>query len=252
MKPVNFDELLGLGEYEALRDRLKARVIGEKKRRRVRLGDRASCLFENHDTVLWQIQEMLRTERITKKSAVMHEIETYNELIGGPHELSATLMIEIEDKDVREEFLARARGLEAHVHLDVDGERVPAVWDKAREHPQHLSAVMYLKFPLGEARAAKLAQTKVVLAVDHPAYTARAELPQAVLESLAEDCRNSRGRSSVHPERCRTATICARSRSGGTRSKRSSRACGTSSTCATSPSSRRRASRARATCLGSR
>jgi hypothetical protein len=187
MKPVDFGEILGLGEYEALRERFKARIIEEKKRRRVRLGDRANCLFENHDTVLWQIQEMLRTERITKKSAVMHEIETYNELIAGPHELSATLMIEIEDKDARENFLAKARGMEAHVHLVVDGERVPAVWDKEREHPEHLSAVMYLKFPLGEARATQLVRAKVALAVDHPAYTARAELPQAFLESLAED-----------------------------------------------------------------
>jgi hypothetical protein len=130
---------------------------------------------------------MLRTERITKKSAVMHEIETYNELIPGPHKLSGTLMIEIEDKEARETFLAAARGLEAHVHLTVDGERVPAVWDKAREHPEHLSAVMYLKFPLGEARAKKLAKAKVVLGVDHPSYTAHAELPPVVLESLAED-----------------------------------------------------------------
>src|SRR5215475_7417669 len=141
MKPVELGEILGLGEFEAVRDRFRARVIDEKKRRRVRLGDRASCVFENHDTVLWQIQEMLRTERITKKSAVMHEIETYNELIPGANELSATLMIEIEDKAARDDFLAKARRMEARVFLEVDGERVPAVWDKAREDPDHLSAV---------------------------------------------------------------------------------------------------------------
>jgi hypothetical protein len=187
MKPVLFGEILGLGEYEAVRERFRTRVIEEKKRRRVRLGDRASCVFENHDTVLWQIQEMLRTERITKKSAVMHEIETYNELIPAKDELSATLMIEIEDTATREDFLAKARGLEAHVHLLVDGERVPAVWDKAREHPEHLSAVMYLKFPLGAERAAKLARSTLALAVDHPVYTARVELPPVLRESLVED-----------------------------------------------------------------
>jgi hypothetical protein len=187
MKPVDFGEILGLGEYEARRECFRARVIDEKKLRRVRLGDHASCVFEDHGTVLWQIQEMLRTERITKKSAVMREIETYNELIPGANELSATLMIEIEDKDARDDFLATARGMEARVFLEVDGERVPAVWDKAREHPDHLSAVMYLKFPLGEARAVKLAKANVALAVDHPAYSARTELPHSVKDSLAED-----------------------------------------------------------------
>jgi hypothetical protein len=189
MKPVELGEIVGLGEYEALRGRFRARVIEEKLRRRVTLGDRASCVFENHDTVLWQIQEMLRTERITKKSSVMHEIETYNELIPDTDDLSATLMIEIEDPAARDAFLGAARGMEAHVHLVVDGERVAATWDKSREHPDHLSAVMYLKFPLGPARAAKVRAklAKLTLAVDHPAYTARAELPAALVASLAED-----------------------------------------------------------------
>jgi hypothetical protein len=189
MKPVDRSEILSLGEYESIRDRFRARVIEEKKGRRVKLGDRATCVFENHDTVLMQIQEMLRTERITRDAAVQHEIDTYNELIPPPGGLSATIMIEIDDPAARDAFLVAARGLEAHVALLCGGERVPATWDKAREHPDRLSAVLYLKFPLGEAARRAIAGRKdpVAVVVDHPAYAARAELPAAMVMSLAED-----------------------------------------------------------------
>jgi hypothetical protein len=189
MKPVERSEILGLGEYEAIRERFRARVIEEKRRRRGKLGDRASFVFENHDTVLLQIQEMLRTERITKGSAIDHEIETYNELIPGQDELSATIMIEIDDKDTREAFLKAALGMERHVYLGVDGERVAATWDPARMHDDHLSAVIYLKFPLGAARADRVRAkaAKVEIGVDHPAYTTKAELPEHVRRELADD-----------------------------------------------------------------
>ena len=110
-KPIERGEVLGLAEYEAVRPHFRARVIEEKKRRRVSLGPRASALFESRDTVLLQIQEMLRTERITRDSAVQHEIDTYNEFIPGDRELSCTVMIEIADKDEREKLLAEDRRL---------------------------------------------------------------------------------------------------------------------------------------------
>ncbi len=189
MKRVEFSEILGLGEYEAVRERFRGRIIEEKKQRRVRLGDRASCVFENHDTALYQVQEMLRTERITKRSAVEHEIATYNELVPGDDELSATIMIEIDDKAERETFLAEALGMEKHVHLLVAGARVAAAWDPARIHEDHLSAVLYLKFPLGKALAERVRSKDVpmTLAVDHPAYKAHADLGPAAVASLADD-----------------------------------------------------------------
>src|SRR5438477_13111247 len=97
MKPVERSEILGLAEYETIRDRFRARVIEEKRIRRVQLGAKATAVFENHDTVLMQVQEMLRTERITKESSIAHEIATYNELVPKDNELSATVMIEIAD-----------------------------------------------------------------------------------------------------------------------------------------------------------
>src|SRR3974390_3479199 len=105
MKRIERGEILGLAEYEQVRERFRARVVAEKKARRVQLGPVVSVLFENHDTVLLQIQEMLRTERITKPAAIQHEIDTYNELVPGPDELSCTLMIEIPEKAERDAFL---------------------------------------------------------------------------------------------------------------------------------------------------
>jgi hypothetical protein len=197
MKPIERGEVLGLAEYETIRDRFRARVIEEKKRRRVTLGDHASCVFENRDTVLLQIQEMLRTERITKEASILHEIATYNELIPGPHELSATIMIEIEDKQARERFLAEARGLEREFALVVAGHRCPGSHDPSREHPDRTTAVHYVKFPLSEAAEGALrdvleGKTKpdaveVDLVCSHPRYTASTRLPPHVVASVAED-----------------------------------------------------------------
>ena len=156
MKPIQRNEVLGIAEYEPIRERFRARVIEEKKRRRVALGPKASCVFENRDTVLLQIQEMLRTERITREAAVQHEIDTYNELVPQDDEVSITLMIEIPDTAERDDFLAKAAGLERHISLVVGGDRLPALWDKTRELEGRTSAVHYLKFKLTPRARASL------------------------------------------------------------------------------------------------
>jgi len=191
MKLVQRNEVMGLADYETIRDRFRARVIEEKRARRVLVGDKVSAVFENHDTVLLQIQEMLRTERITREAAIQHEIETYNAHIPGKDELFATVMIEIPDKDEREAFLVKGRGFERHVALVVDGERVPAKWEKTRELEDRASAVNYLRFCLSAKGAAHLREKKkdarVEMLVDHPVYAAKVALSPATLASLAED-----------------------------------------------------------------
>ena len=197
MKPVQRGEVLGLAEYETIRDRFRSRVIEEKKARRVALGPNASCLFENRDTVLMQIQEMLRTERITREAAIQHEIDTYNELIPKEHELSATILIEIEEKEQRETFLTEAKGLERSFALVVADARCPGKHDPAREHPLRTTAVHYVKFDLApEAEQAlrdvlekkrRPDELAVELTVEHPRYTARTRLAAALVASLAED-----------------------------------------------------------------
>ncbi len=191
MRPVDRSEILPIGEYEIVRDRFRARVIEEKRRRRLRVADRASVVFENHDTALLQIQEMLRTERITREGAILHEIETYNELVPGDNEVSATVMIEIDDKPEREDFLVRAKGLEDSVSLVIDGERCSGKTTPERVLADRASAVIYLKFALtSRAVSALRDKTKehaVEIRFDHAAFTAAAKVPRAVVVSLAED-----------------------------------------------------------------
>jgi hypothetical protein len=195
VKPIDRGEVLGLAEYEAIRERFRARVIAEKKVRRVLLGPKVSVVFENRDTVLMQIQEMLRTERITRADGVQHEIDTYNELIPGSGEVSCTLMVEIPDKEERDAFLVAAAGLESRVSLFAGSEKVPAR-ATAREGAtaDRTTAVHYLKFPLPRGlaetmRASAAGDTQLTLAVDHPAYSASAVLPGETVRSLGEDLR---------------------------------------------------------------
>ena len=195
MKPIERGEILGLAEYETVRERFRSRVIDEKKLRRVAVGPRASVVFENRDTVLLQIQEMLRTERITRPAAVQHELDTYNELLPGAEEVSCTLMIEIADKAERDAFLTAAAGLERHVWLVAGTQRVAARSIDRGADPGRTTAVHYLKFrlpvPLAEALRNAATGTATVthleLAIDHPAYQATAVLPAEAIVALGED-----------------------------------------------------------------
>lgn len=193
MKPIDREEILPLAEYERIREPFRARIIAEKKRRRIQIGPKATAVFENRDTVLLQIQEMLRTERITRPNAVQHEIDTYNDSVPGDDELSLTLMIEIVDKDEREAFLRDAVGFETHVWLVVDGERIRATSVDRSATPGRTTAVHYLKFKLPAAAATTLREAgsargaRVSVQVDHPVYTAIAPLPADAVSALSDD-----------------------------------------------------------------
>jgi hypothetical protein len=199
MKPIDRAEVLGLADYEIVRERFRGRVIGEKRLRRVQLGPRMSAVFENRDTVLLQIQEMLRTERITRPAAIEHEIETYNELIPGDDELSFTLLVEIPDKEEREAFLRAAVGLEGHVWLVAGDARLGArSMERHAEATDRTTAVHYMKIalphPVAEvlreaARASKV-KSGFALEIDHPAYVVRVELSPETLGQLADDLRS--------------------------------------------------------------
>jgi hypothetical protein len=197
MRKVERGELLPLAGYEQIRERFRARIVAEKKVRRVALGPHVTALFENHDTALLQIQEMLRTERITREGAILHEIETYNQLVPGDHELSATVMLEIDEKADRETFLFEAKGLDRAFALIVDGTRCRGQHDEARESPERTTAVHYLKFALAPAaeaslravltKAKKPADVTVELVVEHPRYSAKTTLSASLVQDLAED-----------------------------------------------------------------
>lgn len=189
MKPVARPELLDLGAYEQIRAHFRARVVAAKRLRRVSLGPNMTLLFENHDSVLFQIQEMLRTERITSERAILHELETYNELIPNEGELSATVFIEYPDRDERERMLVALAGVENKFYFVAAGERSNVVPDARGTDPGRTMAVQYVKFPLSPtARAAvRDGRGPVLVGVNHPAYTAETELSPATLASLGED-----------------------------------------------------------------
>ncbi|HRI66105.1 MAG TPA: DUF3501 family protein [Polyangium sp.] len=189
MRPIDRNEVLPIGDYEQIRTRFRTRVIEEKKRRRVAVGSHMSVIFENRDTVLLQIQEMLRAERITSESAIRHEIETYNDLLPGENELSMTLFIEISDAVLREQTLIDLQGLEEKVGLEVDGALFAATHPPHGVMPDRTTAVHYFKVKLSPEASKSIANKSVSVSVRvfHPLYDARAELSRAVLANLAED-----------------------------------------------------------------
>lgn len=189
MKPLESSEILDLTQYEKIRDEFRARMIALKVDRRVAVGDRLSLLFENRDTVSLQVHEMIRTERLVDPEAILHELETYNELIPGEGELSATLMIEIPDaREIRPQ-LDRLIGIDEHVYLDVGSESVQASFDPKQFEEDRISAVQYVRFSLGARLAAGLSdpEIEVRLRIAHPAYAAATTLSAATRQSLARD-----------------------------------------------------------------
>lgn len=190
MRPIERSEVLPIGDYESIRDRFRARVIQEKRARRVAVGEHVSAVFENRDSVMLQIQEMLRTERITSEPAIAHEIETYNDLLPGEGQLSLTVFVEIANRELRERMLVDLAGLEGTIALDVDGELFPATGaPSVGAVPGRTTAVHYLKVTPSKEAAAKLRAraARAALVIAHPRYEARAELGRATLEQLVND-----------------------------------------------------------------
>ena len=188
MQKVTLDEIMGLERYERIRPEFRRLIIALKKNRRVTVGDRITFVFENHDTVRFQIQEMVRTERIIDLDKIRFEVDTFNELIPAEGELSATMLIEITQPEQVRPELIRLIGIDQAVSLQI-GEhfRIPAVFEAGRSKEDNLSAVQYVRFPLSpEARIAlRDERPEAALVINHPNYQARTVLPAAVRHSLA-------------------------------------------------------------------
>jgi hypothetical protein len=189
MRKVEPSEILDLTHYEKVREDYVARMIALKRPRRIGVGDRLTFIFENRDTVIFQIQEMTRAERSVKEEAIAQEVAVYNELVPAANELSATLMIEIPQMEQVRAQLDRLVGIDEHVALEVDGERVPATFDDKQFEEERISAVQYIRFPLGPVLAAKFRDpaVEVSLCVDHPNYSAIQPIEGQSRASLAAD-----------------------------------------------------------------
>lgn len=188
MKKVALEDLVGLAAYEKVREEARQKIIELKKYRRVSVGDKVTLVFENRDTVIFQIQEMMRAEKITDLDKIREEIEVYNELIPAPGELSATLFLEIEDQTRIREELLKFLGIDEAVRLFIGGNSIPGRFEQGRSKKDKISAVHYVKFPFSEEALRDLnGGAPAELVIDHPNYRARAELARATRGALIND-----------------------------------------------------------------
>jgi hypothetical protein len=187
MRPVEFSEIKNIADYEVERKTWRPQAMALKDRRRVRVGAHLTFLFENRETVRYQIQEMMRVERMVGAEAIRHEIDTYNELIPTDGGLSASLLIEYDSPEERAAALHDLLGLEHHVWLEVAGlPPSPARFDTRQISTDRLSAVQYIRFPLTPEQRAAWSEG-VRLVVDHPKYHVKQALTAEQVVELARD-----------------------------------------------------------------
>ena len=187
-------DVLNFFEYEKVRADMRARVIALKRARRVPVGRYLSFVFENRDTVLFQIQEMCRVERITDDARIQDEIDVYSALLPRACELSATLFIEITDKDQIQPVLDRFMGIDVGptVWIQVGKEfAIPGEFEAGHsdEEKGKLAAVHFVRFVFTPEAVREFAASPVYLVVDHPAERARVELSVETRAQLILDLR---------------------------------------------------------------
>jgi len=191
MKPLTVRDVLSIEDYERARDAFRRRIIDLKHRRRISIGNLITLVFENRDTVLFQIQEMIRAERILRPERVSEEVDTYNEQIPGAGELSATLMIEITDPSQVKPALDRLQGIDRGrtVGLRVGPHLVYGIFEQGRSNEEKISAVHYVRFPVPAAVKALMEDPAVPMqvVVTHPRYQAVEAVPEGLRRSLLED-----------------------------------------------------------------
>jgi hypothetical protein len=181
MKPVRREEIVDYVTYEDMRNDFRRQAMQAKSLRRIHIGEDLTLLFENRLTVRYQIQEMLRSERIVREADIMHEVNTYNELLGKDGELGCTLLIEIEDAAARNQKLRQWWALPEKIYLLLEnGKRVAATFDERQRGDGRLSSVQYLKFDTH-------GQAPIAAGVDLPDLTVETPLTDEQRNALAED-----------------------------------------------------------------
>jgi len=190
---LTLDDIADLRAYEREREAFRAHVIALKKRRRVGVGPIVTFVFENRDTIRFQIQEMARAERILTDEAIQTELDIYNPLVPEPGRLAATVFIELTSKDELVEWLPKLVGIERSIELVVGDEAVRATPETAHEEQltreDVTASVHYVWFDLTPEQIAKLDGGPVTLRVVHPAYEHAVDLARDTVDELLADVR---------------------------------------------------------------
>jgi Protein of unknown function (DUF3501) len=191
MPRIDRASLMTLEAYARERPEFRARVMAHKKNRTVQLGEHLKLIFEDELTIRYQVQEMLRVERIFEEEGIQDELAAYNPLVPDGRNLKATMMLEFPDPDERRKWLEDLIGIEDRTWIQVAGhEPVWAIADEdlERENEQKTSSVHFLRFELTDGMAQALKKgAGVTIWVDHPRYTVKLEAPPAVRNALALD-----------------------------------------------------------------
>lgn len=191
MKPLTVQDVLPFEEYERSRAAFRQRIIDLKQRRRMAVGNLITLVFENRETVLFQIQEIIRAERILRPERISEEVEINNEQIPGAGELSATLMIEVTDPQQVKPVLDQLQGIDRGptVGIRVGPHLVYGMFEQGRSNEEKISAVHYVRFPVPEAVRAMMHDPAVPMqvVVTHPRYQAVQPVSEEMRRSLLED-----------------------------------------------------------------
>jgi len=146
---VQRDDIVDYATYEDLRAELRTEAMATKVPRRIHVNEYLTFLFENRDTLRYQIQEIMRAEQIVRESDIVNEIDTYNAILGAPGDLGCVLLIEIEEEKDRKPLLTRWLGLQERLYVKLDdGTKIYADFDPSQVGVDRLSAVQYLRFPV--------------------------------------------------------------------------------------------------------
>ena len=191
---LDISNLLSLEEYDSERENLKKDVINHKKNRTVSIGDNIVLIFEDYKTIKYQVQEMLRIEKIFKKDEIQEEIDAYNPLIPDGTNLKATMLIMYPDVEVRRQMLLKLHDIENNIWISVGQKKVIAFADEDldRSTDEKTSAVHFLRFQFTHDEVTEfLSCDKIVVGVNHKEYDKEVILDKSVKESLEKDFKSS-------------------------------------------------------------
>lgn len=192
MSDITRQDLIPLSTYRQGRDEYLKKMIDYKNKRRVKIGTNVSLLFENRNTVLFQIQELANSEDLTDPSELDEYISIYEGMLPNENELSATLFIELDNQELLANLLKKLKGIEHHLTLFVGDESIQAVFEEVHDDREFTTSVHYLKFPLTETSKNRLLndspdELNLTLSLNHPNLTEKVSLSSKTVESLKKD-----------------------------------------------------------------